>query len=256
MTKSTRLEHKIARLAEPDASVQKDGRLLTATDLRGRLLVLLQEIDETILPSKLVFSTAAQDKLVLEVAHRRLLRLNGTALPQTAEGEVLLSVPAGRIQGFVSGTEILKVKGSRLSRQVDPSEVGCSSTAIAKFYGIDLYRTAPESEEIRLDSFMEACSPLSSAWMRIDASGIIQKSGTIEDTQLLAAILESDLAELDRNLAQFTSEPIGPYCTIFGTSCRDKRSIAYLNAGTSVALVLFVSKKSSQVHSLWRSIHQ
>jgi hypothetical protein len=204
----------------------------------------------------LVFSTSAQDKLVLEVANRRLLRLNGTALPQTEEGEFLLSVPARTIESFVSGTQMLKVKGSRLSHQIDPSEVGCSSTVIAKFWGIDLYRSASESEEIKLDSFMEACSPLSFAWMRLDASAIMQKSGTIEDTQLLASIFESDLSEVDRNLGQFTSEPIGPNCTIFGTQCSDGRSIAYLKAGTSLALVLFASDNLSQVHSLWRSIHQ
>lgn len=256
MTNTRRLEDKIARLAGPDIPIQEDGREVGGRDRRGRLLAFIQEIDETILPSELVFDNYAKDALVVEVANRRLLRLNGEDLPQTGDGEVLFPDLAQTIEDFLSETDTLKVTASRISRQIDPSEVGCSSTMIAKYWAIDPYRGAPESALDRLDIFMEACSVLSSAWMRLDAPGIIQKSGTEEDTQRLAAIIESDLSEVDRNLEQCTSDSSGSHCTILGTSSGDARSIAYVKAGTSLALVIFASEQLPQVHSLWQSIHR
>ena len=183
MTDLRRLEHKIARLAAPDEHIEADGRDIGAADRRGRLLAIMQEIDETILPRTLTFRNDVAGVLVLEVANRRLLSVNDALAPQTGErGEVLTAELVQVIEAFLASTNELKISASRLGRPIGPDEIGCSSAMLAKEWGIDLYRSSPESLAERLDTFMEACSDLSSAWLRHDAPGIIQKSGTEEET--------------------------------------------------------------------------
>jgi len=257
VTDVRRLEHKIAKFASPASPVAADGREIGAVGRRDRLQAILQEIDEIILPSTLTFRNDGADALVLEVANRRLLRFNGAIAPQGEEGgELMTTGLVQAIDDLFAGAKPPRIRTSRLGRDIDPEEIGCSSAALAEAWGIDLYGSTSQDPAERLDTFMKACSDLSTAWFRLDAPGIIQKSGTEEDTGRLAALAESDLSAIDRSLNSCAADADGARCAILGPGDDGARSIAYIKAETSLALVMFASEDVSAFNALWQRVYQ
>ncbi len=252
-----RLEHKIARSGTPDGPIGVDGRELVAADRGSRLRAVLQEIDEVILPSTLTFRNDAGHTLALEVANRRVLRIENIPVPRTDEdGEFPTARLVEAIEGFVAGEGVLKVRSAKLGRQISPDEIGCSSETLAKELAIDLYGGASEDLIDRFGTFVDSCAGFSTASFRLDASGIVQKSGPEEDTRRLAALAESDLLAMDRQFDRCSRGVAPARCAIVGSGDDGARSIAYVKADTSLALILVASEHVPEVNALWHRIHR
>lgn len=144
MSDDKRLKDKLARLADDG-----DGRASPGDD---PLRAIVLEIDETILPRRLTFRAADGAELALEAANRRLLSF--LDLPADVAGEAeratllaplppddgaALAAAADALGLFVRRHGPAQVTTGPLDRDLDPSGIGRSASAIAEALGLDLY---------------------------------------------------------------------------------------------------------------------
>jgi len=257
VTDLRRLKHKIARLAASGNEIDAAGRDLGPASGRDGLLAILQEIDETILPSKLTFRIEDIVDVELEVANRRLLSFNGAIVPTDDKGrDLLIAALEQAVEGLFAGTGSPKVTASPINRKIGPDEIGCSSTMLAKVWGIDLYGDASGNTAERLDAFMDACSGISLAWLRRDAHDSIQKRGSDQDTTRLATLLEYDFPALERSFEGGSPDTRGAHCAILGSARNGTNAIAYIKTDTSLALVLIAPEGVPKFHALWQNTYQ
>ncbi|MEL6167787.1 MAG: hypothetical protein AAFR35_03800 [Pseudomonadota bacterium] len=133
------------------------------------LAAILSEIDETVLPRTLDFSTDAGRRVHCDVVGRRLLKVSDIVSPSPLPGQAaLLGADLDASQGdagdrlramflgAMQGADILSVEAHMLGRDVAPGEVGISAALLADMWGFALDPDPPTDAAAVLGGFLSA----------------------------------------------------------------------------------------------------
>lgn len=162
MSDSERLKAKLAKLGTREDS-GPEGRLIGDGGDLGRALI--DEIDETILPRRLIFTTDAGAVLTVEAASRRLVRIvdapelaPAEAERTTQDGNAGLSASASVIAGFLGDAKTLHVRALPLDSRPSAATVGHAAEALAgRLTQGDGAAAGAAPEGPPLERFLAAC---------------------------------------------------------------------------------------------------
>ncbi|MEM9970416.1 MAG: hypothetical protein AAF762_04895 [Pseudomonadota bacterium] len=236
----SRLEQKLAKLRQRDRAPGEPRVLRGSPD---RLLAsILLEIDETILPRRLSFSTEGGETLHFAVGNRRLQAL---VAPQPAvQGAEAVAnvalksveddaVPALKsvVQAVISRREVLIVSSARFADLSPPSDVGVPVDQLAKAWGVEL-PSGGGDPAAGLAGFVEGLNGRVAGWLRIDGETVAAQGGA-ED--VVASLTDSAGVFLDgyygrRDTLKGSSS--GPLGMVFTAS--DGRAVVFIDAGEAM----------------------
>lgn len=194
MTEENRLADKLARLTAGEEKITSDGRRLEAKDASGLLWALAREIDETILPRHLEFRTDTGNAFVLDVANRRLLKLQDISSEDSSEpAQAILQMPiAGHddtlletlrktLATLLANANDLYVKRTVSRESASAEEIGVSATELAQVWGIELYPRVHAADPVKLNEFLDDCAAVSDCMVVIEHNNVTRRQG--DDTR-------------------------------------------------------------------------
>lgn len=196
MSDFARLEEKLTKLRQK-VRAPGEARKLRGADAGARLAALVTEIDETILPRRLSFTTAAGD-VHLAVANRRLQALLSPAPaaiavdlvdhPLADSEDPKLPQLGAALTSVLDGPEAPQISAVRL-KVLFGSDIGVPASQLARVWSVgDAGEMRPEDI---LDRFLAALPPDDIAWLRIAGEEVVAQGGpadAVEDLGAQAAV--------------------------------------------------------------------
>ncbi len=205
MSDFARLEEKLAKLRQRERAVG-EGRKLRGVGADALLAAIVTEIDETILPRRLIFETPG-GAVHLAVANRRLQALLAPApetLPEALEGHALPDVedPAlaelgQALKALLADAEAVPVSAIRLTETFG-SDIGVPAEQLPRVWTVA--ETVGANPQDVLDRFLSALDPKTVAWLRIQGEEVAAHGGPDE---AVAALTEQAAVFLDGYFSKF-----------------------------------------------------
>ncbi|MEM8631005.1 MAG: hypothetical protein AAGF74_07200 [Pseudomonadota bacterium] len=219
MSEGDRLLTKVARLRRGGDVARKGRREYFVPEDTDLLATLLQEIDETVLPRRLVFESGNGGRLEIEATNRRILRVvsmqaNGLSASHKAMiGKGLteaedqdLDVLFSMFDALVGDSDTLSVSADRLSDATAPADVGCSAERLAVSWGIDLNAALKADPVADFTTFVTSFAAAAKAWQLLKGVEKETSGGFAEYLGPLGAFSEAGLTAVAARLAAATGE--------------------------------------------------
>jgi hypothetical protein len=176
--------------AVPFGTVQRD---LLVTGQDGQWAALLHEIDQTILPRRLVFDGGGGASLTLDVADRHVLGVVAVSgLPHDPPGFSLV----GQVLAEPTEAEVAQLRRLLIAFVTDHLSLGVRSTRGIAASGVDIRGVSVNRlrqigvhtavAEGLLERFMTRLAARPTAFLRTGAGGVAQSFGAIDHLQELA----------------------------------------------------------------------
>jgi hypothetical protein len=261
MKEVRRLSEKIAKLAEAPAPAP-EGRVLATGADGTTLAAILREVDETVLPRRLIFRRG-EGTLTLAAGNRRLISVDTAEGPGAGEAADILGVALtqpdvamlGQLRvaltaGLPGHDPILVTIAPPTDDKVDFA-AGTTAVALASAWGVDI--SDPEASETKpadpMDTFFGAAPSLASAWLRITSGEIADAGG---DEALLDRLRDfagsADLADLDMSPDGETSRFVA-----IGRAPDDGNCLLFVSEKLEAALFLLPSDALDAAKATWIS---
>lgn len=260
-----RLNDKLAKLGDSEHRTSDGAREISFTGKNELLLAILHEIDETILARELVFANKTGQKLSLEVANRRLLRLKDQsgdtdipsyhadlAHPFSEPDTSVIEALAELLCKFMEGSDALNVTPQKLVRVTAPSEIGLSPEVLALTWAINFYGSDSTTTARQIEKFITSCADFTLASVEFGPDEIIEITGPEPETERLIDLAQDGLNQLDENLRKCFQDAASSFFVVPGLGSDTSQSIAYVGCGTSRALMMVASENLNNVNSVWR----
>ena len=251
MTGKSTLEEKLERLAAAGMA-EPGGRRIEG---EGDELItgILREIDDIVLPRRLIFETPLGRKAICEVTRRRILRVSGNVGASEAIAGTDLSADdvterddlRAYFNGLIAGASFLRVTSAALGRDVSPADIGVSARHLADSWGLRFERADSEEAAARLDDYLAELGKDVSAWI-LSGGDDQASSGDADAVGELETLLAGD------------SPPILPdgQTIAFASVSRPDLSVAYIVArfGTTHLSLRLPNESAVEAARLWRKV--
>ena len=250
----SRLEAKLAKLRQRERG---PGEARFVRGQKERLLAaVVSEVDETILPREIGFSSENGARFHVAVANRRLQALVSceTADPafDAVVGAKLTSVEDPYLGALKDAlltafgeSDTWTVSSRRQSEGPYPSDIGVPSDQLARAWDVSSSGTGANPKE-PLTAFLDGLETANLAWLAIEGEEVTKKGG---DENVVAKLSENAAIFLDsyfsKQDALFQGEA-GPHALVFLPTAVDGAvlfidcgdAMAFVNAETKVAVTL------------------
>lgn len=245
--------HTAARLQRLTERVRVTGlghRRLSEQDARALATALLRDIDETILPRHVRVTTNTGRTVLLDIAGRRLLRLeipgSGGAVGQPDDPLEAAQLISAELKRALANATELTLQTQRVDSAQDRSDVGCSAASLADAMGLDL--DALEGESLT-DKALRAVSRHAGAVLVLDGHGrCTRRIGDDGMTSDLETLARDHLREITATMVQAMGRGHGRGCLCLGVhpdsgahlicTLQDKsRILAWVDARATPALL-------------------
>lgn len=245
----SRLTHVIERLAEESPAMARTRRG-RAGDGESLLVMLLREIDETVLPRRIVLMSGTQEVAQMAVSNRRLtaLRIEG----ETPVGGAEPSDPASAARHFAQRLQALLDRRKQLAMRVDrrplpgnTDGLSCSARNIAACIGLSL-RPAGGTGEAR--DVLRAIEGMTLAWLCVGGKSGEDRHRGPED---LVAGLRAFRA-VDQKAAMASIRAQRPACLLLPLP--DGRALLRATAGGEQVLALLPGDAVSPAMKAWQKV--
>ena len=256
MSEFARLEEKLAKLRARERAPDEKRRL-RGTGADALLAALVTEIDETILPRQLSFTTPG-GTVSLAVANRRLQALLapapssvpadlvGHALPD-AEDPKLAELGAA-LKTALSDAENVTISAVRL-KETFASDIGVPAVQLPRVWAVDA-PTATDPGEI-LERFLAGLDTENTAWLRIEGEEVTGQGGP-----------EDHVAKLGETAAVFLDGYFSKFDTAFraaslacGTLVSSgKDAIFFVEIGSLSAFIVAESGQLLGIANSWQQL--
>ncbi len=265
-----RLESCLAGFASGIAFSGAGLRIFSGSDPDALLACVLREIDETILPRRIRIETRSGLVAHLQVSARRLVHLDidgepGAAGIAAATADETARWFIVRLLAFLSGTDELALRTSRMAWDRNPAEPGCLARHMARVASVDLDRgmgdrgmgdRAMRDRAMRdraASGFFEAIARLSVAWLNVDPNGrVIDCDGPGDQTAWLVEFSRENLAQLEYHLTQTSGAPGTPGCLMLDNHAADGVWLVCSQAGDARFLALVPQQGVARIQPLWQ----
>lgn len=246
----SRLTHVVERLAEESAALARTRRA-RASDGESLLVMLLREIDETVLPRRIVLASDTGEVARMAVSNRRLtaLWIEGEANPAGSEPTDPASAArhyAHRLQTLLDRRKQLVLRVDRGTPPENPDGLSCSARSLAACIGLSLVPATGGSGEMR--DFLRAAEGFTLAWLYVGG-----KSG--EDRHRGPETLVAGLRAfrvLDQKAAMASIRATRPRCLILPLP--DGRALLRATAGTEQVLSLLPGDATPAAMVAWKKV--
>ena len=158
------------------------------------------------------------------------------------------------LDDFLSGTEILHVAASKLSRDIDAAEIGCSVDYLASAWRVALYGENPVDVAAALEPFIGYCQDISLAWIMVEADGSPEKHGHSEELVGIQSVYDSYLSGNTKELMDYLQVKNDSRCLILGTDVASERSVVLLDTGETKLFCLISGAELAAVISAWHQV--
>lgn len=264
MSDFTRLENTLAKLRLREMAAG-EARKLRGVDNDTLLASLIAEVDETILPRRLIFTTQAGAEVHLAVANRRLQALLSPA-PDLAGANDLadvafvdgqdpnLAVLGGVLRGAFEGSQIVTIQARRIAAGTFDADVGAPAPGLAKVWGVQVVEARVREPSEILDEFLSQITDEDAeAWLRIEGENVTDQGGEAERlTQLgeqAAVFLDSYFSKFD---ALFFEE--GATATVIAPNESGKAAAIFVEIGGISAFVAAKKGRFAVLAQNWQSL--
>ena len=245
-----------------------EGRHLKGEDANVLLAAFVEEIDETILPRRLIFSTKGGTEFQIAVANRRVQALlspapkvKGTNLSQFADQplsdveEPVVAALRGALLVEFEKAGTVSVRSQRLTGVNFGSDVGVPAGVLAKAWEI------VEREVVNLDppellgSYLEWLGNRAIAWLRIEGEEVTDQKGKVARVEALseqaALFLDSYFSKFD----DLFSNAAGPFVTVLASEAEDsKEAILFIEIAELSAFVVVKDTAIAEAVTHWQSL--
>lgn len=250
-----RLESQLARLGAAIPRSNSGQRWLSAPDTRGLLANLLREVDETLLPRRMVIEIHGRAVAYLNVSARRVLHLGLPGGPSSAGNgshspDQIASKFINQLKGVLGATTVLTLRITHLTPDPNAANMGCSARSLARAASL---RIDPVKQEVAARSFFEAVGRYSIACLALDSAGVpIAADGS--DTQIarLSEMSRDDLDDFDWQLEQTITRPGAPGCIILNYSADAGFCLIYGRSKAGGFMAFLPAQAVPKIQPLWR----
>ncbi len=260
MKDTRRLKDKIDKLGAQSSGPNVKGRNIITEDGIMGLAAVLREIDETILPRKLVFETA-DGTISIVASNRRMISVDAVTGDSFASlsGIVGLSLTRpdvadlGRLRDSLTDAlgQALEiwVKSQSLGREPPNFADGTTAAALGSAWGIDFSAGSSDapSPVDPIASFLGAMSGVTTAWLHIEAGAPKDTSGPANLVAKLRDFSDTaDMADLDVQAGDDGSRFIA-----IGRAPDDGDALVIVTHKANTAFVLMGAEAIENAQSQW-----
>ncbi|MEO9823209.1 MAG: hypothetical protein ABJF50_02195 [Paracoccaceae bacterium] len=258
MSDFTRLENVLAKLRQREKA-GGEVRTLRGVGSDALLASLVAEIDETILPRRLIFTTKNGTELHMAVANRRLQSLLSPVpdLPGAkdladvafADGQdPNLALLGGMLRGIFEQAETVRIDARRLPAGAYDPDVGAPSGGLSKAWGVQVVEVRVKEPSEIIDFFLNQISDDDAeAWLRIEGENVTDQAGSAERLTELgeqaAVFLDGYFSKFD---ALFSADEAAT-ATVVAPEAAGQTAVLFVEIG---GLSAFVAAKTARVAAL------
>lgn len=211
MSDFARLEKMLAKLRQREKA-PGEVRKLRGPSGDALLASMVAEIDETILPRRLIFSADTGVEFHVAVANRRLQALLSPTpdLPGASDiadvafedaKDTNLALLGGLLRGVFEKAQSVNISARRLAAGVYHADVGAPSVGLFKAWGVQVVEERPKEPSDILDKFLGYITEdEAEAWLRIEGENVTDQAG---EEERLAALGEQAAVFLDGYFSKF-----------------------------------------------------
>ena len=266
MSDFTRLQQTLAKLRRRERS-PGEGRFLRGDGEEELLASLLKEIDETILPRRLIFSSESGLSFQLAVANRRLQALLSPA-PEIADMPLIdiVDQPLGEAddapvnslkEAFLKGLQsagAVTIQSRRQGVASFGSDVGVPATILMRNWEL----SEPESEQLNpkelLEKYLLWLGDRAISWLRIEGEEVTDQAGPAERLEALgeqaALFLDSYFSKFDE---LYPGDVVGPFVTALASgSADDGEGILFVEIAELSAFVVVKQSALAEAVAHWQ----
>lgn len=265
MSDFARLETVLAKLRQRERA-PGEGRKLSGTDVEAMMGSVVAEIDETILPRRLVFAVDGGTEVHLAVANRRLQALLNPA-PDMPGAEDLagVAISDGKSPVLVSLGEMFRtiietaktvsISSHRQQPGQFDADVGAPAGSLAKAWNVQSAEPRVVEPSEVLSAFLDQVTgDDAEAWLRIEGENVTDQAG---DTDRLAALGEQAAVFLDSYFSKydvlFKDEPTAT-ATLVSPGAAGGTSALFVEIGGLSAFVAAKQDRAAALASHWQSM--
>lgn len=264
MKDTRRLSDRIGKLARAETA-DAAGRLVEPGADGTALAAILREVDETVLPRRLVFR---RDDGVLTVlaSNRRLISVDTAEGPGAGVAADILGVVLNRpdvamlgqlraaLSASLPGTGPIRVRSLPPTERIADFASGTTAAALALAWGVDLSPPAADlaappapAPGTPLDGFLASVGGTARAWLRLDAGSVVGNGGEQDLVARLEAFAGSDaMADLDT-----VADPATRRFVAIGRAPDDGDCLLLVGDGPAAALLLLPSVALDAARKTW-----
>lgn len=267
MSDFSRLQEVLAKLSQRERA-SGERRRLKGDSPEALLAALVKEIDETILPRRLVFGTETGLKFHLAVANRRVQALL-SPVSQIEKLDLSDLAEAPFVDAEEEGVERLKnalllgfkdagavsIQSKRLAGVDFGSDVGVPSVMLARVWQI------AERQEVEIDppkllgNFLKKLGRNAIAWLRIEGEEVTDQSG---DAARLEALSEQAAMFLDSYFRKFDDlypgGVAGPFATVVISDAeKADEAILFVEIANLSAFIVVRQEAIVEVVTQWQA---
>lgn len=267
MSDFARLQQTLAKLRQRERS-PGEGRFLRGEDAEGLLASFVREIDETILPRRLIFTADNGPVFQLAVANRRLQALLSPA-PEVADAALadiadqplaeaedapVTTLKDALIAGFRE-SKAVSIQSRRLGVAAFGSDVGVPAVSLMRAWDI----AEPVIEELNpaelLEKFLKWLGDRSNAWLRIEGEEVTDQAG---DPARLEALGEQAALFLDSYFSKFDDlypgNAVGPFVTALASGdAKGAEAVLFIEIAELSAFVVVKQTALAEAVAQWQS---
>jgi hypothetical protein len=265
MSQDQRLREQLSELGKHTTDAGQ--RTISGSDVGMLTTRILREVDETILPRKVIFENEIGQIFQIEAAARRILKVKFTATPtananhDSVSGQIF-SDPTGplvaklrhALSDFLSKTQSLTVATQKTDTQNDPSQIGCSAVSIAQVWGYDLFTSPANDAGDVLAQLIDACGESVVAWMLFDAETITAKSGDPAFLSRIAAVDPQQMVDFDAKLIRVPGEKSDFACVVFSEQTPNGTALLFARDAEKRAFICIPSAQVPAIQEVWETL--
>jgi len=265
-----RLSDRIGKLARAEAA-DTTGRLVDPGADGTSLAAILREVDETVLPRRLVFRRG-DGVLTVVASNRRLISVDTAEGPGAGVAADILGVVLNRpdvamlgqlraaLSASLPGTAPIRVLSLPPTERIADFASGTTAAALALAWGVDLSPAAGDLADppapaphpapapgTPLDGFLARVGETARAWLRLDAGSVVGNGGERDLVARLEAFAGSDaMADLDT-----AADPATRRFVAIGRAPDDGDCLLLVGDGPAAALLLLPSAALDAARKTW-----
>lgn len=250
-----RLEGQLVRLGAPIPRSNSGQRCLSAPDARALLANLLREVDETILPRRMVIEIGGRAVADLHVAACRLLHLDLPDGPSSGQNgskapDQVALIFIRQLQGVLGDATALTLRITRLTPEPNAANTGCSARGLARAASLKI---DPVKQEDAARGFFEAVGTYSIAGLTLDPAGVpVDGDGSDAQIARLSEMACDDLDDFDWQLEQTIPRPGAPGCILLNYSAEAGFCLIYGRSKAGGFLGFLPAQAVAKIQPLWR----
>lgn len=226
---------------------------------------MVAEIDETILPRRLIFAVETGVEFHVAVENRRLQALLSPApdLPGAHEiadaafedaKDANLALLGGLLRGAFEKAQSVTINARRLDAGKYGTEVGAPSVGLVKAWGVQAVEERPKEPGDILDTFLNhVTDDDAEAWLRIEGENVTDQAG---DAERLVALGEQAAVFLDGYFSKFDTlftQDGAATATVILPENDGQTSALFVEIGGVSAFVAARTARVAALSTFWQS---